>query len=193
METDTPRKHSEGYRALTVKEGTPIVRILSDAEFDEEIHARTSAHKFYPRDGDGNSDYSGMRACILDFRDSPQELLIRASAMPVESTTIHPDSTLAPALFDLDTVKMDSPRLRAIKELDIQTHHYPPCAPFQWIAVPMNAAKKMLDGYDLVNINTITDIMLCYSRLLFDAGMVFEGHTEKEVQDAAIAWCESNQ
>lgn len=93
---------------------------------------------------------------------------------------------MSESLFDLETVRMDSPRLAAIKAADIQTH-YAPQMPEPWMAIPMNAARKLLEGYanadELPDIPTITER---FCRLLDDAGYCFFGATEREVQDAAL-------
>ena len=95
-----------------------------------------------------------------------------------------------PTLFDLDTVRMDSPRLAAIKAADIQTHHAPHMPDESWIAIPMNAARKQLHGY-ITNdepFNTIDQITATFGILLDDWGLLFTGDSEKEVQDAALAY-----
>jgi len=98
------------------------------------------------------------------------------------------------ALFDLDSVRMDSPRLKEIKEHDIQTHHAPHMEDDPWLAIPMNAARAVLEGYDPTDdeSGSVPGIMAGYCRLLDDAGMTFLGATERDVQDAALAWCRSN-
>lgn len=94
------------------------------------------------------------------------------------------------ALFDMDSVAMDSPRLAAIKAADIQTHHAPHMDEDPWLAIPMNAARELLDGYDLTEdeSGSVSGIMAGYCRLLDEAGMTFTGQTEREVQDAALAY-----
>lgn len=96
-------------------------------------------------------------------------------------------------LFDLDSVRMDSPRLKEIKEHDIQTHHAPHMEDEPWLAIPMNAARQMLKGYDLTadEAGSVAGIMAGYCRLLDEAGITFVGATERDVQDAALAWCRS--
>jgi hypothetical protein len=93
------------------------------------------------------------------------------------------------SLFDLETVKQDSPRLAAIKAADIQTHHAPHMSE-SWLAIPMNLAREVLDEYDLTRIEktSIPDMMAGYCRLLDDAGIVFQGPTQKDVEDDALAW-----
>ena len=93
------------------------------------------------------------------------------------------------ALFDLDAVRMDSPRLKALKEHDIQTHHAPHNTEAPWLAVPMKAAREVLRGYDLTDdeSSSLSAIMARYCRLLDEAGLTFTGQTEREVQDAALA------
>lgn len=94
------------------------------------------------------------------------------------------------SLFDLDSVRMDSPRLVLIKAHDIQTHHAPQMPEDPWIAIPMRAARKRLEGYakpeQLPDIPTALE---GYCRLLDEAGLCFFGQTEREVQDAALQWC----
>lgn len=98
------------------------------------------------------------------------------------------------ALFDLDSVRMDSPRLKEIKEHDIQTHHAPHMDNAPWLAVPMKAARELLAGYDLTKEegNSLLGIMAGYCRLLEESGMTFYGMSEREVQDAALDFCRSN-
>ena len=93
-------------------------------------------------------------------------------------------------LFNLDAVAMDSPRLAAIKAADIQTHHAPDMDEDPWISVPMIAARKVLEGYidHESEAATVPDIIMNFCRLLDDAGMIFYGDTEREVQDAALGW-----
>ena len=92
-------------------------------------------------------------------------------------------------LFDMDSVAMDSPRLAAIKAADIQTHHAPHMDEDPWLAIPMNDAREILDGYDLTKAekSSIPDMMAGYCRLLDECGMIFYGQTEREAQDAALA------
>jgi hypothetical protein len=93
-------------------------------------------------------------------------------------------------LFNLDAVAMDSPRLADIKAADIQTHYAPEMDEDPWIAVPMMAARKMLKGYidHDSEAATVPDISINFYRHLDDAGMIFYGDTEREVQDAALDW-----
>lgn len=92
-------------------------------------------------------------------------------------------------LFDMDSVAMDSPRLAAIKVADIKTHHAPHMDEDPWLAIPMNDAREILDGYDLTKAekSSIPDMMAGYCRLLDEYGMIFYGQTEREAQDAALA------
>lgn len=97
------------------------------------------------------------------------------------------------ALFDMDSVRQDSPRLAELKNHDIQTHHAPDCNP-PWIAVPMKAAVDLLAGYKLTEEekNSLPAIMSGFCRFLDESGMVFDGDSEREVQDAALDFCRSN-
>ena len=92
------------------------------------------------------------------------------------------------ALFDLDSVALDSPRLTALKAADIQTHHAPHMEDDPWLAVPMNAAREMLKGYNMKEeeSGSVAGIMEGYCGLLDEAGMTFTGQTERYVQDAAL-------
>lgn len=96
-------------------------------------------------------------------------------------------------LFDLDAVLMDSPRLVALRVHDIQTHHAPHMDEDPWLAVPMHRARALLAGYDLPAAETasVPVIMAGYCRLLDEAGLTFLGSTERDVQDAALAFCGS--
>ena len=101
-------------------------------------------------------------------------------------------STEDNALFDLDSVKMDSPRLVAIKEHDIQTHHAPHCED-PWMAIPMGIAREEFKDYEDEE-NKFTDcasITASVGILLEEAGMLFTGYSQREVEDAALAFVES--
>ncbi len=89
---------------------------------------------------------------------------------------------------------MDSPRLKEIKEHDIQTHHAPHMEEAPWLAVPMKAARELLAGYDLTEDekNNLPAMMAGYCRLLDEARYTFEGDSEREVQDSALEFCRSN-
>lgn len=94
-------------------------------------------------------------------------------------------------LFDPATVAVDSPRLVAIKAHGIQTHHAQHMEE-PWMAIPMKAARERLKGYISEDepFKTVADITASFGRVLEDAGMIFFGMSEREVQDAALAWCE---
>lgn len=98
-------------------------------------------------------------------------------------------------LFDLDTVRMDSPRLKKIKQHDIQTHHAPHMEENPWLAIPMHAARAILAGYDLTDeeSGSMAAMMAGYCNLLELKGVTFLGSTERDVQDAALEWCESKE
>lgn len=100
-----------------------------------------------------------------------------------------------PTLFDMNSVLMNSPRLKEIKEHDIQTHYAPHMEEFPWLAIPMNAARAMLKGSGLTEneSRSVAEIMAGYCRLLDDAGMTFLGETEHDVQEDALAWCRQNE
>lgn len=92
------------------------------------------------------------------------------------------------SLFDLDTVRMDSPRLVALREHDVQTHHAAHCDP-PWMAIPMNAAREYLaKNYDAApkELTDIPTITMCYARVLDDMDFVFTATTEREAQDLAL-------
>lgn len=97
-------------------------------------------------------------------------------------------------LFDLEAVRGDSPRLKALKEHDIQTHHAPHSPEAPWLAVPMKAARALLQGYALTDneAGSVAGIMAGYCRLLDEAGLTFCGQTERDVQDDALAYCVAN-
>jgi hypothetical protein len=92
------------------------------------------------------------------------------------------------ALFDMDAVAMDSPRLAAIKAADIQTHHAPHMEEAPWLAIPMHAARERLKSYITKDepFNTVADITASFGSVLDDCGMLFYGNTEREAQDAAL-------
>jgi hypothetical protein len=93
------------------------------------------------------------------------------------------------ALFDMDSVSMDSPRLAAIKAADIQTHHAPHMEEDPWLAIPMKAARERLTRYITKDepFDAVADITASFGRVLDDCGMLFYGDTEREAQDAALA------
>jgi hypothetical protein len=109
-------------------------------------------------------------------------------------TTTDRDSVESTDLFDLGSVRMDSPRLKEIKEHDIQTHHAPHMEEAPWLAIPMKEARELLAGYDLTEDekNNLPAMMAGYCFLLDESGMIFVGDSEREVQDAALDFCRSN-
>jgi len=98
-------------------------------------------------------------------------------------------------LFDTETVAMDSPRLKALKEHDIQTHYADHCPDDPWLAIPMNLAKKHLHGNEShpESVKDICDICASIGSLLDDEGLLFYGMSEREVQDAALEFCNNNR
>jgi len=98
------------------------------------------------------------------------------------------------ALFDLDTVKMDSPRLKAIKAHDIQAHHAPHVKEAPWLAIPMHAAREIIDAAPGdPECAALPEIMANYCRILDEAEILFYGMTECEAQDAALAYLSNKQ
>lgn len=89
-------------------------------------------------------------------------------------------------LFDQETVKVDSPRLVKLKEADVQTHHAP-WMETPWMAIPMEAAREVLKGYDDAGFTSIASVTASYGRLLEEYGIIFEGMTKREVEDDALA------
>jgi hypothetical protein len=90
------------------------------------------------------------------------------------------------ALFDIDSVLMDSPRLQEIKAHDIQTH-YCRYEEEPWLAIPMRAARAIVGALpDDPACNTLPEIMANYCGLLDDADILFYGMTEREAQDRAL-------
>jgi hypothetical protein len=101
-------------------------------------------------------------------------------------------AVVSDALFDLSIGQMDSPRLKLIKEHDIQTHHAPHCEE-PWMAIPMHAARRKAKAYLEGDENDIASVTASAGILLEDAGLVFMGETKRDVEDAAIAFiCRSN-
>jgi len=90
-------------------------------------------------------------------------------------------------LFNPETVAMDSPRIKAVKEADIQTHHAPHMED-PWLAVPMKLAKEIAKSWVTSDepLDTVADITASVGIILDDAGMLFYGMTEREAQDAAL-------
>lgn len=91
-------------------------------------------------------------------------------------------------LFDLSTVAMDSPRLASIKAADIQAHHAPHMEEDPWLAIPMKLAKQYLGDYITKDepFDSIAEITASYGILLDDAGLLFYGKTQREVENAAL-------
>jgi hypothetical protein len=96
---------------------------------------------------------------------------------------------MSDSLFDLDAVKQDSPRLTRIKAADIQTHHAPHMDD-PWLAIPMNLAREMVKAYITQDepFENIADITATFGIMLDDAGLLFHGATQKDVEDDALAW-----
>ena len=101
------------------------------------------------------------------------------------------DPVASTALFDLGSVRMDSPRLKEIKRYGIQTHHAPHCEE-PWMAIPMIAAKEKAEAYLEGDEDDIASVTASAGILLDDAGMVFMGQSKREVEDAALEFCRSN-
>lgn len=92
------------------------------------------------------------------------------------------------ALFDLDAVAQDSPRLQQLKAHDIQTHHAPHCEE-TWMAIPMNEAREVAMRYDPDSeYNSIPEITASVGRVLDDEGLIFTGHTREDVETAALSF-----
>ncbi len=106
-------------------------------------------------------------------------------------TSASPKQAGSDTLFDLGSVRMDSPRLREVKKHDIQAHFSPHIDKAPWLAIPMKAAREILKGYNLTKdeAESVVGIFAGYCRLLDDAGMIFEGDSEREVQDTALEFC----
>lgn len=66
----------------------------------------------------------------------------------------------------------------------IATHYSPHCEP-PWLAVDMDAAAVVLEGYDLTarEKTELPAMMAGYCRLLDDVGMCHYGETEEEAID----------
>ena len=99
------------------------------------------------------------------------------------------------SLFDMQSVAMDSPRLAAIKAADIQTHNAPHMDEDPWLAIPMHAARALLEDYITKDepFDNVAQITATFGRLLDDAGLLFFGSTEREVQDAALAFIQQSK
>lgn len=93
---------------------------------------------------------------------------------------------MSESLFNLEEVKQDSPRLQLIKKHEIQTHHAPHAEP-EWIAVPMGLANQVANG----DFDSVVDICASSCRLLDDAGLIFYGDSQRDVEDQALAYCET--
>jgi hypothetical protein len=94
-------------------------------------------------------------------------------------------------LFNMESVAMDSPRLVAIKKHDIQTH-FAPGIDYPWLAIPMTAAKERLKYHITKDepFDTVADITATYGSVLDDAGLLFYGVTQKQVEDDALVYVE---
>jgi hypothetical protein len=95
---------------------------------------------------------------------------------------------MSEALFDLEEVKMDSPRMKEIRYWDVQTSYAEQCAEEPWIAVPMVLARKAL-GMDKDDEVDLDDLTASDARTLEDQGLICGGGSEEEVQDEALAVC----
>lgn len=70
-----------------------------------------------------------------------------------------------------------------------QTHHAPHMGETAWMAVDMEAAIKLLEGYDLSEEekNDIEHLMMGYCRLLDEADLIGYGRTEDDaIEDLKI-------
>lgn len=93
-------------------------------------------------------------------------------------------------LFDMESVKLLSPRMKviteAIKNHDIKTH-YADIDEWPWMAIPMNKARESFKKYDTkCEWKDCASITMSIGRLLEEAGMIFYGETEDEVIYAAM-------
>lgn len=92
------------------------------------------------------------------------------------------------SLFDLESVKQDSPRLASIKAADIQTYHAPHMLE-PWLAIPMVLAREVVKGYITKDepFNTPADITASFGSILEDADLIFYGQTKEEAEGEALA------
>lgn len=94
------------------------------------------------------------------------------------------------SLFDMESVKLDSPRMVLLKKYDIQTHHAPHCEE-PWIAVPMKRAREFAKGYDFEEkLESPADVCASFGSVLEDFSLIFFGQSKEEVENAALARCE---
>lgn len=129
---------------------------------------------------------------ILSRRNQTARLIIRA----LQRQNAEADRT-EPAgfgrmsdyeLFDTKSIQMDSPRLKEIKSYDIQTHYAKDCEE-PWMAIPMKAARIKAGGYLEGVENDIASVTASAGVLLEDAGLVFFGLSQREVEDEALYFC----
>lgn len=68
----------------------------------------------------------------------------------------------------------------------IATHHAPHCSP-PWIAVDMDKANRLLDGYGLTELEktSLPDMMARFCRLVDEADLCHYGDTEEEAIQSA--------
>ena len=94
-------------------------------------------------------------------------------------------------LFDVP--EQLSPRLKTMREHDVQVHHAPLCTEVPYMASPMHAARQVAENYTDDECDTIADITASVGRVLDEQGLIFTGMTQKEVEDDALAWIAQNQ
>ena len=69
----------------------------------------------------------------------------------------------------------------------IATHYAEHCDP-PWLAVDMDAAAELLEGYDLTEKEKtyLPELMAGYCRLIDEAGLDHYGYTEQEAIESAM-------
>jgi hypothetical protein len=77
---------AQEWRAIKANnESDPLIRILPDDVFEDEVDKRSTAYKQYEFSEQlGKHDYSEIKAFLMRFQDSPDELIIRSSFIEKE-------------------------------------------------------------------------------------------------------------
>lgn len=95
---------------------------------------------------------------------------------------------MSDALFDLEAVRMDSPRMQKLRRWDVQTDYAENCPEAPWLAIPMVLARRILDLPE-DDESSLVDLCASDAVTLEDCGLLVTGGSEEEVEDEVLAVC----